>query len=131
VSPIVSSIRYLLLSSDPNDRVEGVANSSAQSRKTSVSLRLFLFLCVPAGEHALAVTTAQRSHLFSEVNDRIYDLLESADADLPGEFLCECGDECGRRVVLLPQEFLELREAGGLVRSPDCAVAADGVPALG
>src|ERR1051326_3459326 len=64
VSPIVSSIRYLLLSSDPNDRVEGVANSSAQSRKTSVSLRLFLFLCVPAGEHALAVTTAQRSHLF-------------------------------------------------------------------
>jgi hypothetical protein len=77
------------------------------------------------------MTAGQRSHLFSEVNDRIYDLLESADPDLPGEFLCECGDDCGRRVVLVPAAFVELREAGQLVQSPDCAELVDGVPVLG
>jgi hypothetical protein len=82
----------------------------------------------------------RRSMLFREVNDRIYDLLESAAPDLPGEFLCECGQDCGRRVEILPAEFATLRETGGIVRSPDCgsspplrgrrAQVADGVPAL-
>ena len=62
----------------------------------------------------------QRSRLFREVNDRIYDLLQSAEPDLPGEFLCECGRECGRRVELLPADFATLRETGQIVRSPDC-----------
>jgi hypothetical protein len=66
------------------------------------------------------MTPVQRSRLFREVNDRIYDLLESADPDLPGEFLCECGRDCGRRVQLLPAEFATLREAGEDVRSPEC-----------
>ena len=57
----------------------------------------------------------QRSLLFREVNDRIYELLEETDPDLPGEFLCECGRDCGRRVELLPAAFAMLREAGGVV----------------
>ena len=84
----------------------------------------------------------ERSLLFREVNDRIYDLLASADPDLNGEFLCECGRECGRRVMLLPAQFATLRQAGELVRSPDCgglrlalhegrSRPADGVPVLG
>jgi hypothetical protein len=84
----------------------------------------------------------QRSRLFGEVNDRIYDLLESGDPDLPGEFLCECGRDCGRRVELLPAAFATLREAGEVVRSPDCRGSRlhrrrrpsphpGGVPALG
>jgi hypothetical protein len=86
------------------------------------------------------MSPGQRSSLFREVNDRIYDLLESADPDLPGEFLCECGRDCGRRVELLPAAFAELRGTGGLVRSPDCrgprfgrrgSELAGGVPALG
>ncbi len=83
------------------------------------------------------MSPGQRSRLFSEVNDRIYELLEAADPDLPGEFLCECGEDCGRRVELLPKAFASLREAGELVRSPDCHDArftrpqpAGGVPAL-
>ena len=83
----------------------------------------------------------QRSRLFSEVNDRIYDLLGSADSDLPGEFLCECGRDCGLRVELLPAAFATLRASGGVVRSPDCRESwfrrrgressrVDGVPAL-
>jgi len=83
----------------------------------------------------------QRSRLFREVNDRIYDLLESAEPDLQGEFLCECGRECGRRVMLLPAEFATLRRAGEGIRSPDCrsrrfrlrgrrSEPAGGVPAL-
>jgi len=67
------------------------------------------------------MSPGQRSGLFGEVNDRIYDLLESAAPDLPGEFLCECGSDCGCRVELLPAEFATLRETGGVVRSPDCA----------
>jgi hypothetical protein len=62
----------------------------------------------------------QRSRLFREVNDRIYDLLALAAPDLPGEFLCECGRDCGQRVELLPAAFAELRETGGVVRSPNC-----------
>ena len=77
------------------------------------------------------MTAGQRSDLFREVNDRIYDLLESADPDLPGEFLCECGDDCGRRVVLVPEAFVELRQANRLVQSPECAALADGVPVPG
>ena len=83
----------------------------------------------------------QRSRLFQEVNDRIYDLHASADPDLPGEFLCECGCDCEERVSLLPAAFATLRETGGLVRSPNCrgsrfrrgseAPAAGGVPVLG
>ena len=41
------------------------------------------------------VTHGQRSRLFREVNDRIYELLESAEPDLSGEFLCECGSAEG------------------------------------
>jgi hypothetical protein len=73
--------------------------------------------------------SGQRSRLFREVNDRIYELLESADPDLPGEFLCECGRDCGRRVELLPAAFVALRRSGRLVRSQDCRkVSFSGVP---
>jgi hypothetical protein len=87
------------------------------------------------------VTPRQRSRLFREVNDRIHELLASAEPDLPGEFLCECGRDCGQRVELLPAAYAELRRAGAAVRSPGCrgprsrlrglrARAADGAPAL-
>lgn len=66
------------------------------------------------------MSSGQRSRLFHEVNDRIYDLLEMGDADLPGEFLCECGHDCGRRVVLVPPAFAALRASGAFVQSPDC-----------
>lgn len=62
----------------------------------------------------------RRSELFREVNDRIYELLVTAEPDLPGEFLCECGQECARRVDLLPAAFEALRSAGRSVRSQDC-----------
>lgn len=87
------------------------------------------------------VSPDQRSLLFGEVNDRIHDLLEAADPDLPGEFLCECGRDCGRRVELLPAAFATLRASGEVVRSRDCreswfrplgreSTRVDGVPAL-
>jgi hypothetical protein len=87
------------------------------------------------------VNPCQRSRLFREVNDRIHELLESAEPDLPGEFLCECGSDCGQRVELLPAAFAELRRSGEAVRSPSCrgtrfrlrgrrAHDGDGVPAL-
>jgi hypothetical protein len=82
------------------------------------------------------VQPADRSRLFREVNDRIHELLEATDPDLPGEFLCECGRDCGRRVELLPQAFATLRASGGIVRWPDCrpilrrALPAGGVPVL-
>ena len=66
------------------------------------------------------MSPADRSWLFREVNERIYELLEETDPDLSGEFLCECGRDCGRRVELLPATFAALREAGGIVRSPAC-----------
>lgn len=59
----------------------------------------------------------RRTELFREVNDRMYELLASADPDLPGEFLCECGQDCGSRVELLPAAFEALRRAGRAVRS--------------
>jgi len=62
----------------------------------------------------------RRAELFREVNDRIYELLVSTDPDLPGEFLCECGEECGRRVELLPAAFEALRNGRHAVRSNDC-----------
>ncbi len=62
----------------------------------------------------------RRTLLFREVNDRIYDLLNNAEPDLPGEFLCECGRECGRRVELVPAAFASLRRGGRAVRSADC-----------
>ena len=64
----------------------------------------------------------QRSRLLREVNDRIYELLESADPDLPGEFHCECGRDCGRRVVLSSSAFVALRREDRIVRSADCSV---------
>jgi hypothetical protein len=81
----------------------------------------------------LDMIPGQRSLLFREVNDRIYDLLESSDPDLPGEFLCECGRDCGQRVLLLPAAFATLRGRGEAVRSRDCRRSASGlrVPALG
>jgi hypothetical protein len=74
----------------------------------------------------------QRAHLFGEVNDRIYELLEASEPDLPGEFLCECGSDCGRRVRLLPAAFAALRRDGEAVRSRDCRQRSrlSGVPAL-
>ena len=66
------------------------------------------------------MSPGQRSSLFHEVNDRIYELLEPADLDLPGEFLCECGRDCGHRVVLAPTAFAALRRAGRAVRSAEC-----------
>jgi hypothetical protein len=82
------------------------------------------------------VSPGQRSILFREVNDRIYELLESSDPALPGEFLCECGDDCDRRVTLLPARFAALRENGEDVRSPDCLESSlprvgERVPAIG
>ena len=82
------------------------------------------------------MSPVQRSSLFREVNDRIYDLV-AADPDLPAEFLCECGRDCDRRVELFPAAFARLRETGGDVRSPDCSSEpqllplAGSVPALG
>jgi hypothetical protein len=66
------------------------------------------------------VTSRQRARLFREVNDRIHELLARAEPDLPGEFLCECGDDCGQRIELLPAAFAELRRSGEPVRSPSC-----------
>ena len=79
------------------------------------------------------MSPGERSSLFREVNDRIYELLESSDPDLPGEFLCECGRECGERVELLPMAFATLRESGADVRASNCSAAqlAPCVPALG
>ena len=87
------------------------------------------------------MSPGQRSRLFREVNDRIYELLSSAEPDLTGEFLCECGRECEHRVLLLPAEFAGLRRTGQAVRSPDCrgprfglhgrrSRSADGAPVL-
>lgn len=66
------------------------------------------------------MSSGQRARLFREVNDRIYDLLESGDSDLPGEFLCECGRDCGRRVALVPPAFAALRDSGRFVHSEHC-----------
>ena len=74
------------------------------------------------------MSPSQRSLLFREVNNRIYDLLEETDPDLPGEFLCECGRDCGRRVELLPAAFAMLRKAGGVVESSDCTSGRVPVP---
>jgi hypothetical protein len=79
------------------------------------------------------MSPSQRSTLFREVNDRIYELLASAEPDLPGEFLCECGSDCDHRVQLLPAAFATLRRTGRTVRSPRCSGAGlglRGVPAL-
>ena len=62
----------------------------------------------------------RRAMLFREVNDRIFELLDRAEPDLPGEFLCECGRECGRRVELLPAEFAQFRRGGRAIRAGEC-----------
>ncbi|HET8751093.1 MAG TPA: hypothetical protein VFM43_01040 [Gaiellaceae bacterium] len=72
------------------------------------------------------MSPGQRSYLFREVNDRIYELLEG-EPDLPAEFLCECGSDCGRRVSLLPAAYATLRGAGEAVESPLCVQSSDGV----
>jgi hypothetical protein len=66
------------------------------------------------------MSSGQRARLFREVNNRIYDLLESAEPDLPGEFLCECGGDCEQRVLLLPAAFASMRRTGEDVTSADC-----------
>jgi hypothetical protein len=66
------------------------------------------------------MSSGQRARLFREVNDRIYDLLESAEPDLPGEFLCECGSDCEERVLLLPAAFASMRRSGEDVTSSAC-----------
>jgi hypothetical protein len=73
----------------------------------------------------------QRAHVFGEVNDRIYELLESMESGLPGEFLCECGRECEQRVALLPAAFAALRRRGGPIRSPVCRLLAAPPPVAG
>jgi hypothetical protein len=101
--------------------------------KTSVSPSCFRFLSDVSEEHALAMSPSKRSSLFREVNDRIYELLVSAEPDLPGEFLCECGSDCDHRVQLLPAAFAMLRQTDRLVRSSECTRAGlelRGVPAL-
>jgi hypothetical protein len=80
------------------------------------------------------MSPGQRTSLFREVNDRIYELLSTAAPDLPGEFLCECGADCDHRVQLLPDAFARLRQRGVNVRSAECpepTFELDGVPALG
>jgi hypothetical protein len=88
------------------------------------------------------VSSRKRARLFSEVNDRIYELLASAETDLPGEFLCECGRDCEQRVPLIPPAFAALRRASEPVLSTDCrpcteslrgreAQFADSIPAAG
>lgn len=85
--------------------------------------------------------SGRRAELFREVNNRINELLTSTDPDLPGEFLCECGEDCGMRVELLPAAFDALRSGGRAVRSNDCSrggflnvrrrgLVATGVPVL-
>jgi hypothetical protein len=84
--------------------------------------------------------TKRWTELFREVNDRINELLVSTDPDRPGEFLCECGEDCGRRVELLPATYEALRSSGRAVRSSECRrsvprprrgeFVAAGVPAL-
>jgi hypothetical protein len=64
--------------------------------------------------------SGRRAQLFGEVNDRIFELLNTVEPNLPGEFLCECGSECGRRVELLPAAFASLRRSDRSVRSADC-----------
>ena len=76
--------------------------------------------CLSAEVHAPFVSRRQRSRLFREVNDRIYELLASAEPGLPGEFLCECGSDCEQRALLLPADFAQLRRADQSVVSPDC-----------
>ena len=66
------------------------------------------------------MSPSKRASLFREVNDRIYELLVSAEPDLPGEFLCECGSDCDHRVQLLPAAFATLSQTGRIVRSPQC-----------
>jgi hypothetical protein len=75
------------------------------------------------------VSRRQQSRLFREVNDRIYELLDSIEPDLPGEFLCECGSDCEQRVSLLPADFAERRHAGRVIRSRKCAGGGVAVPA--
>jgi hypothetical protein len=67
------------------------------------------------------VSPSTRSSLFREVNDRIYELLVSAEPDLPGEFLCECGSDCDHRIQLLPAAFATLRQNDRSVLSPHCS----------
>ena len=90
-------------------------------RKTLVSPTLFRWKSVAPEEHALRVSPSKRASLFREVNDRIYELLVSAEPDLPGEFLCECGSDCDHRVQLLPAAFATFRQTDRVVRSPQCS----------
>jgi hypothetical protein len=119
--------------------MKAIATGDCRWRKASVSPVRFHFLSGAPKAHAVGMNPGQRSLLFREVNDRMYELLATADPDLPVEFLCECGQDCGRRVELLPAEFATLRETGEVVRSPGCREltlprrrreAVDGVPAL-
>lgn len=77
--------------------------------------------------------SARRAKLFREVNDRIFELLSAGEPDLPGEFFCECGKDCGRRVELAPDSYAELKRAGLAVRSDACgrrSILRRGTPAV-
>jgi hypothetical protein len=74
------------------------------------------------------VSRRQQSRLFREVNDRIYELLDSIEPDLPGEFLCECGSDCEQRVSLLLADFAAQRHSGRAIRSRECTGRGVAVP---
>ncbi len=64
-----------------------------------------------------------RGVLFREVNERIGELLVRAGLAAEADFLCECGDECGRKVTLRLHEYERLRSRGGAVLARECGPA--------
>ncbi len=72
-----------------------------------------------AAEHP---TTKRRVRLVRRVvNETTYDMAMSrgVDADLPLEFMCECGRvDCGEQIVLLLRQFDRSAPAGSIVAHP-------------
>lgn len=68
---------------------------------------------------ATAHTTARRVRLVRRVvNQTTYDVAvtQGVDADLPLEFMCECGRlECSEQIVLLLRQFDRSAPAGSIV----------------
>jgi hypothetical protein len=65
-----------------------------------------------------------RQEVLREVNDRIYEILESYGAE-DGNFVCECGSEaCAEPVKITLREYAALRardDAEATLRSAACA----------
>jgi hypothetical protein len=72
-----------------------------------------------AAEHP---TTKRRVRLVRRVvNETTYDMAVSrgVDADLPLEFMCECGRvECSEQIVLLLRQFDRSAPVGSIVAHP-------------